>query len=371
MKVMFIVYHDIRTNARSQEILECAKRLGDEIIFVSYSVPFESAGVRNIITSQGKRRYFAFINDAIKSIKNENPDIVILHDNYTAAILRLIHNNRKDICVIYDSSELYIDGKPKSLKQLIARHMRYFEKKYLKHADIVTAANIERAEIMRDFFGLKELPIVFDNIHRIDDEYDITQCEAKYGRLFDDDAFCIAYAGGISKRRKTFELTEVVGDLGNNYRLIILGSASSRDKKEFDLILQEKGFLNISYLGFIPRNEWRYILSRSHISVSAFAQDTVNNIYCASGKLYESLFEGKPILTSTNPPLKRICNRYKIGISTDNFLEGILELEKGYDEYCEKVESYINAINYEKRIDVLAEGIENSIRKNFRKEQGC
>lgn len=358
---MFIAYHDIRTEARSQEILECAKRLGDTTVFVSYSEPFESVGVKSILTSKGKRRYFAFIRDAIKSIRHENPDIIVLHDNYTAAILRWVYKYRKDIRIIYDSSELYIDGKPKSFKELVARHMRYFEKKYLKHADFVIAANIERAMIMKDYFNLTKLPIVFDNIHRIDDEYDITECDSKYHYLFNDNVFYIVYAGGIHKERMTFEITHAVGTLGNKYRLIILGSANPKDKEEFDLMITKKEFSNIFYLGFIPRDEWRYILQRSHISVSAFDQDTVNNIYCASGKLYESLFEGKPILTSTNPPLKRICNDYRVGISTDNFLEGILELEKHYDEYCKNVEQYIATLNYEDRINALAEKIKEKL----------
>lgn len=369
MKVMFIAYHDIRTEARSQEILECAKQLGDETVFVSYSEPFKNREVRNILTSNGERKYFVFIREAIKAIKMENPDIVILHDNYTAAILRWIHKHRKDIYVIYDSSELYIDGKLKTFKGLVARHMRYFEKKYLKYADIVIAANIERAQIMKEYFKLNEIPIIFDNIHKIDDEYDISECNAKYGYLFNDDAFYIVYAGGISKRRMTFELVEAVGNLGDNFRLLILGRANTQDKEELDLMLNKNKFYNISYLGFVPRNEWRYILSKSHISVSAFAQDTVNNINCASGKLYESLFEGKPILTSTNPPLKRICNDYKVGVSNDNFLEGILELEKNYDNYCENVESYVNTLDYEGRISVLVEMLKEKIKNDMPKKR--
>lgn len=239
------------------------------------------------------------------------------------------------------------------------------KKKYLKFADVVIAANIERAKIMKEYFQLNEMPIIFDNIHKIDDEYDTFECNKKYNYLFNDDAFYIVYAGGISKKRMTFELIEAVGSLGNDYRLIILGNVSPKDKNEYDLMIKRNKFSNISYLGFLPRNEWRYILSRSHISVSAFAQDTVNNINCASGKLYESLFEGKPILTSTNPPLKRLCNDYKIGVSTDNFLEGILELEKNYDEYCKNVETYISTLNYEERIDALAERLKEKIETDM------
>ena len=61
VKVMFIVYHDIRTNARSQEMLECAQKLGNEVVLVSYSTPLNAQNVRCVVTGRGQRRYFPFI----------------------------------------------------------------------------------------------------------------------------------------------------------------------------------------------------------------------------------------------------------------------------------------------------------------------
>lgn len=368
MKVMFIVYHDLITEARSQEILEVAKRIGNETVLVSYSKPFDYTEIKLITTGKGERRYFKFIQESIQAIKEEKPDIIILHDNYTAAILQWVYKNRKDIYIIYDSSELYIDGKPKTFKEFVARHMRYFEKKYLKYADVVIASNIERAKIMKKYFNLKERPIIFDNVHLIEDEFDIVECDKKYGHLFNKKDFYIVYAGGISKRRMTFELAEAVGSLGCKYSLIILGSTNPKDKLEFDLMIEKNSYNNVKVLGFIPRNEWRYILSKSHISVSVFSQDTVNNINCSSGKLYESLFEGKPVLTSTNPPLKRICNLYGVGISTDDFRSGILQLEANYDEYRNNVKLYIENLDYHGRIDRLVEQLKEKIRKDMSKE---
>ena len=364
MKVMFIVYHDIRTSARTQEILECAKRMGKETIFVSYSVPFEADRVRTILTGGGQRRYFNFTWKAIRAIKQENPDVVILHDNYTATILRWLVKNRKDIFVIYDSSELYIDGRPSSFKELIARHMRYFERKYLKHADVVIAANSERAEIMKEYFQLPENPIVFDNMHRIDDPFDAASLDKQYGHLFSQDKFNILYAGGVATARLTFKLVEHVGRLGNGYRLIICGGATDESKRKLEQIIEANGFSNIHYIGFVSRSELRYFLNRAHISVSAFSQDRINNIYCASGKLYESLFEGTPVLTSENPPLKRLCKETGVGVSDNDFQRGILELQRHYDRYCRNVEAYIKTIDYDRRIEVLAEQLKGCILRS-------
>ena len=143
MKIMFIAYHDIRTEARTQEILQCAKSLG-EAYFVSFSKPFEQENCISLLTGKGIRNYRTFVLDSIRHIKKVNPDVIILHDNYTAVILRWLLLRRKKPFIIYDSSELYIDLKPNTLKGHIAKIMQYFEHKYIKYADVVIDANIER-----------------------------------------------------------------------------------------------------------------------------------------------------------------------------------------------------------------------------------
>jgi glycosyltransferase involved in cell wall biosynthesis len=149
-----------------------------------------------------------------------------------------------------------------------------------------------------------------------------------------------------------------------NYRLIIVGQSNKKENKKFNSMIKNRNFENIFYLGFIPRNEWRYLLNQAKISVSAFAKNSVNNKYCASGKLYESLFEGTPVLTSDNPPLKRLCNNYNIGISTVDFTKGILELEKKYDFYCNNVKLFIKNLIVEERLNALVELIKEEIKSS-------
>lgn len=369
MKIMFIAYHDILTEARTQEILKCAEGLGDAY-FVSYSKPKNSEKCISLLTGNGIRGYRSFIKDSIKYIKEINPDVIILHDNYTSIILAWLIKFRKNTFIIYDSSELYIDLKPKKLKQRLAQIMQYIENKYLRYADVTIAANIERASIMEELQKLEKKPLVFDNIHKIEDSYDEIKCNEKYGEYFRKDVFTVLYAGGISENRKTYELADAVGKLGNRYSLIVIGAASNEEKNKFKKYLEERKYYNINYLGFIPREEFRFLLNKACVSVSAFAQDTLNNKFCASGKVYESIFEGTPILTTENPPLKRICKEYGVGISTSNFKDGIKSLQENYDIYCNNVVKYAKQINYEERIDILQKSLENFIEvgsKSFNK----
>lgn len=365
MKIMFIVYHDIHTEARTQEILQCAKKIGITY-FVSFSKPDNQEGVISLLTGNGIRNYRMFICDAIKYIRQIKPDVVILHDNYTAIILRWLLLHKKRPFIIYDSSELYIDTKPRRIKEYIAKIMQYYENKYLRYADVIIAANNERASIMKEYFKLEKMPLVFDNIHRIDDAYNKEECDNKFGILFKKNKFTAVYAGGISRDRMTYELADAFGKLGDDFSLIIIGNAREDEKVYFEKYIEEKGYKNVSYLGFISRAEFRYLLNRANISISAFSQDTINNKFCASGKVYESLFEGTPILVTENPPLKELCIKYHVGVSTDNFAEGLKELKENYTMYCEYVNNYIKKLNYNERIDKLTIALKEMIEGNKR-----
>ena len=107
----------------------------------------------------------------------------------------------------------------------------------------------------------------------------------------------------------------------------------------------------------MTRAELRYCIQNSHASVVLFDKNSYNTLYCASGKFYESLFEGVPILASENPPLKRICLEEKIGVSDDNFARGIQTLQKDYDSYLFAVRNYVSGIHFEERIENLYQSI--------------
>lgn len=360
-KIVFVAYHDYKTEARTQDILRCAMQLG-EATFVSYSKA--DCGCKSVQTGGGKRDYFKFIKGAKQTILKEQPDLVILHDDYCMPLLLWIKRKFKDLPIVYDSSELYIDYKPKWTrpKTIIAWYFVQLEKRYLKKADMVIAANLERASIMQREYSLNKLPYVFGNIHRIDDAIDYESCERKYGQYFKQpEDFVIIYAGGIAEDRQTYELARAVGNLEPKFKLIVAGVAQEVDKAKFEELAKKIGQDRISYIGFVDRATLKYLFQKGKASVSAFKRDCINNTYCASGKVFESLFEGTPIIATENPPLKKLCEEEKIGISNEKFEEAIIGLEQNYENYVECVKKFCKDIRYEERIKSLALEIENNV----------
>lgn len=372
-EIVCVIYHDCNREARSMELLKCFQKLG-HVHYVSYAKP---KGLENISCHLvDKKNPFAllnFINKAKKVIRKVKPEIVLLHDYDCSILIPFIRNNFPKTKIVYDSSELYI-GMPGAkrkrdtsesillyIKQRMTAFRPKYEKQYLKEADMVLAANIERATIMKDHFALKELPTVFDNIHRIDDEYNRQECEEKLDKFFKDDCFNILFAGGIGAERHTYDYIRGVNDAKVKCNLVIAGAASELAIKQYKALVEELGMENVSYVGMLTRAQLRYCMQKSQASVVVFDKKSYNTIYCASGKCYESLFEGVPILASENPPLKRLCGEHGVGVSDDNFARGIETLYENYEEARAAVKVYISDLSYEQRVDALAQEIERAV----------
>lgn len=362
MNILFVVYHDLKEEARSNETLQCLHLLGKVSIVTCAELNTED-DVTVYLTDYKHGipgiRYLMFLMKALKAIKAEKPDVIALHD--ISLLIPYIRRKIKNARIIYDQSELHIDRRVTSLKTLLLKCIDIFDRNYIKKCDITIAASSERAVIMKDYFSLEIDPIVFDNVHRIDEEYDDIECSFKYGKYFEDDKFVIVYGGGIKEQRMTYRLMHAVGKLGTPFELIIAGATPEGMNKYYQII-NDYGYSNINYVGFIPRNEWRYLLKEANVSFVAFAQDTLNNINCASGKMYESFFEYTPILASENPPLKRVCESFGIGISTDDYIKGLVELKKNYHYYKKNTIEYVKTLDYDSRIPSLAIKIKERLR---------
>lgn len=360
MKVLFIVYHDLKTEARSAEILECMKMYGPTTL-VSYCRAHDDPDVTMITNRSEKKGYFEFLRNARKAIRDIKPDLIMLHDNFTALLIPYIGGKS---VVLYDSSELILLTEKctnKRIKAKIARIHLLFEKKYLDRANVVIAANEERAEIMKAYYPLKEIPIVFDNMHKIETSYDLAECEQQYGHLFRNNKFTVLYAGGIAEQRMTYPMVEQIGLLGPEFQFIIVGQATPQALDRYNKLLEAKGISNTHYLGFITREQLKYLMEKSSVTVSAFAMDTLNNINCASGKAYEGLFSGKPLLAGINPPLMHLCERYGVGVSTTDYGKGCIELRENYATYVENVRKYIADLHYEDRVRNLKAAIDERL----------
>jgi glycosyltransferase involved in cell wall biosynthesis len=368
-RICYCLFHDLKTEERSREVLQVLSGIG-ETITVSSTEGDSYAGIKNISPKGGRRSYIAFLVLSLRTLAREKPfDMVCLHDNYSSILIPFVKWFVRPRIIVYDASEYYpvkeclsgIRGNPFIFfKDLL---LRVSEKTMIGLVDLVIAANGERAEAMYSYYHLPRMPIIFDNVHKILDSYDVVECRKKYGCYFErEDIFTIVYAGGIDKVRDTYRLADAVMSLGGEFQLLVLGSATPEEIQRFKKFVEcEEGPRNVHYLGFTSRAELKFLYERCHAGVVAFTKTSFNNIFCASGKMYECLFCGKPIVCSDNPPLMSVCREYGVGIASDDYSDSIVRLKSKYEDFLNNAVKFSIKYDYQGRHAALKESIMKAI----------
>lgn len=364
MDILFCYYDDVNHDARAYEELLSLSRIG-YVYFVSYTQPKEDMPNVNPVITKVQRNYLQFLYTAYRTIKMVKPALVFLHDNYCAPIIRIVRKIAPNTKIIYDMSELYLGRfnikRPiwVKIKSILLGIIEY---NYLLNTDAVLSPNIERAFIAKGYYGLKEVPYIFDNIHVVQSTVPKGVVD-KYTKVVNRDKFNIIYAGGLDSAagRDTVKLMKDVSEMGNRYQLYIAGKYNIKN----DIVEQyiTKPNSNIHYLGMLDRCELRHLYSLCNANVVTFELNTINNIFCASGKFYEGFFEGLPAIVSENPPLVRVCTEYGVGVVAfkHDYVRAIKQAELNNEKLIDNVKKYIKTIDYDSRIDRLTEFINKVI----------
>lgn len=362
--IVYAVYHDLTVEERSHEVYQALCMIAKVALNSLGTVPTQDLKNKVIVISPcrfkrlGFLRLFDFWYKTKQMIKKYHPAVVVLHDD--AVLIRYVKKYYPDIKIVYDQSELEIDRKVKSFKTAFLKMCDWFTKKDIKQIDLFISANKERGEISKKFYNFKCNTIIFNNMHKIQETDIGYEFAEKYQDIFSKEKLVIIHGGGIAHDRGTFKLIEAVKN-NNNLYLIIAGAAWNNLQKYNDMIKNE-GITNVKYVGFVQRREWAYILKNAGASVVYYDPDiSLNFKFCESGKGYESLFLGVPLICSANPPLISLCKEYRCGVCNNDMLEAINELCQYYEYYKQHAMLFAEKVNYENRIIDLS----NTIRKEL------
>ena len=302
-----------------------------------------------------KSLFLVYLVSTLKILKSK-PDVIILCDNYLSFMIKLSKSISSKSFIVYDSSEFYVETHKRiNFVNIKSNLLIKSEKKFINGADFISCANEERSKLMKTYYDLPKAPEVFENIFKLN----INDSEMKsndFIKFKDCKKFKFVYPSGLNNFDFLFEMSSISKDLEEEMILIICGYSSKKNKEKLNKFLELKKINNVKYIGMLSHNQYGEILKNSQVIISKYPMDTLNNINCASGKIYEAIFMDLPILASINPPMKRIIEQNNIGVSTENFKHGAIRLINEYDYFKKNVMEFKEKINLD------------SIKSNFSQE---
>lgn len=250
---------------------------------------------------------FIFLAVAIR------PKIIYSHDFYLplpGVIAAKLVRARS----IYDAHELII---PTSLARMSIRDRIYYwmERLSVRHYDLVIAANHERAELMKEHYGLITLPTPIRNISKPTlgsvERYNLLE---KYPDLRrSEDEKLVVYMGDVALARGLGTVIDALDYLPIKIALIVVGDGPDR------VVLQERHSSEsgdrsrIRLLGPVPQFWIQDVLSLCDVGVLVYSMEGLNNFYCSPNKIFEYTQAGLPVVTTAQPPLVAMVKQYNIG----------------------------------------------------------
>ncbi|WP_312700204.1 hypothetical protein [Sedimentibacter sp.] len=346
MKVFFISNGIWEFDGRLRELIKVASGLGD----VKYITRVKSSNLqtnKNHIKIKGNN-YFKFILKTLSSVRLYEDIDIIFVDNRKAIIpallIQLYYKHRK---IILDVRELYLSNE---VKHITGKIGCFFEKIMIKKADIVICANKYRANVMKEYYKLNDIPLVYENIRQINynENTDLEKLRLKYEHIFSNKTTRIISTSGYSVSRTNDKLVEAMIELGSDFELLLVGSGTKDDKIIIENIIHKNNLNNIHLIEMVNEDELKYLISHSHIGIVNYHQKDLNNKFCASGKIYEFIFEGLPVVTTENKPLVDFCADFGVGCTDNSYIEGIREINSNYVYYKKQVDYIRNNFDIEK-----------------------
>ena len=242
------------------------------------------------------------------------------------------------------------------------------ERIFTKRADVVIAANAYRARIMVKMFNLKKEPLNYENIRRLEytSEEKRRQVETECREFFTEQKFRIVSTAGCYMTRTTGKMLEAMKGLGSGYELLLIGESEEEDELIVRETIRRLGLTNVKILPRMDQDHLKYFIQNSQVGMVTYHQRDLNNRYCASGKIFEFLFEGKPVVTSTNPPLKDFCEKYKVGQASDDYEQAVRILAGQYDRWRNRVERFVSRVHVKQNNQKLAEQIRKQLEEQKR-----
>jgi glycosyltransferase involved in cell wall biosynthesis len=378
VKILAAVFNEIDYDGRVQRAAEALSELGDVVVVSpSSGFAFHNGRFQNLRIHIGRPRslkflshlrfWFALCWHAVRT----RPDVVHAHDFFMAFPGWLAARLAR-AAFVYDAHELIIpDADLDSSKRDVFWYS--LEAWAVHRADVVIAANRERALLMACHYGLPSIPLVVRNVPSSPQpslsQRDVTTRFPFLARP-PQDAVLVAYQG-VLKLQEIAVWVQSFTHLPATFRLVLIGAGAGKSELR-DLVarlgLQDRVF----FTERVPRAHLNDILKCCHVGIVSYPFHGLNSLHCASNKLFEYAQAGLVIVGTSQPPIRRELERHQIGLlvneedGPERIAAVLQEAADGREHYRRGLGPFLSAHRWEDEAGKLIDGIRGLHRRGIR-----
>lgn len=271
---------------------------------------------------------------------------------------QILVNNRKAACLMlifyifllrkkitYDMREFYELNFTLGIKNYIGTCIEMF---FIKNCvDVIICANEQRQRLLKSKIKKNIDFIVIENVRKLPTSTTKNILDVEIGgkkfeklkSLSSSNIINIVSTDGISYQRETSKIINACYNLNTKVHFHILGRVS----KDSETLLSDiRAFENVTFYGPVSHDALGQILQFMDAGIVRYNLKDRNNRYCASGKLYEFIYAGLPVICSANPPLKKFISETETGVASACFDGGVTQLISNLEYFRENVQRFIS-----------------------------
>lgn len=312
------------------------------------------------------------------------PDVILhnIHTPFDYPIVWAAKNlNAKYVAEAWDAwPDVFAHLGLVSRSNPVFKVFEWIEKKLYQNSDqiVFTILGMKERIMEKGWSTQNGGKIDINKVHYINNGINLEQfdkdCEAwsrKDEDLHDPKTLKIVYLGSINRANHVHTLIEaakLLQDL-DYYRFFIYGNGADREELEKKVL--EEGITNVVFKEKrIPLCECAWVVSQAKVNVMNY-QKEFGYMGVSSGKMFQYLAAGKPIVCNVNIAYDDIITDNHLGISKDidtpeAFAQAIRYLAEqpraNYDAMCERVRKTAERFDYKKLAAEEIEVIEAAMR---------
>lgn len=310
-KIIMFLYGPLDTDGRVLRCLDVLNKMQKKVLLISCNSKQDYSNdllecINLKINPVGLFNYFRFVICSLyySFIYRSEVSLFYLQDYYSTLIGYLIGFFSKKK-IIYDAHELLLRRKKEKVS-FRDNLFIYWERKIIIKVFYIITANEERMRILKWVYKVPNITHVLN----ITSATIPSKIELK--KMTDKEEIIMVYQGVLTEERNLSFFIYILLKLPSSVKLMLIGDGPSEQyyhELAKSLSLSDR----IIFTGRISNAQMLDKLRKCHIGIIAYPFTDLNNIYCSPNKIFEYATLCLPMLSTSQPFIKKIFNRYNIG----------------------------------------------------------